>query len=485
MSGGRMTIPLSAHMGVSHEILEEHGVLDVLLGTDTKLFIDPKLLEHPTAPELAGSDKDIREYFSSLIAVHQRSEKVPRLQQIALGKIAIKEPQGLSIGYGNSRDSGTAIPITVARDSLKSLSEMLLVGVDDEKVMELLGLFVKDFGPDSISDLIAHIIYPRLCLYTQRIAAELKVPTQRFEINGQPYNLPAHPYKGHQLIFIPNDIVRDLPLATNWEEVIQAAQHNEKVRDAFNGIVGRAVRAFIKGIKKNPSLLTSSRDKMETLLQVYNEAEVEPYDIRKDPQAYDRLVKYAQELEAQVQASATKVESVDELITFVRTEVIEQYRRCIENNAGNTLLYHRKGKNAVDPTRPIKEDAAQTLFYLTADILCRVNNVFLSREPNAGQGAVDFSMGKGYLEKILVEIKKSNNNNLLDGFNKQLTSYIENEKAAHGFYVVVVVKENDNKNINSQLNQLKALYRQKISSKQPTPTLVVIDGLVHPSPSKR
>ncbi|QQS17405.1 hypothetical protein IPL44_03865 [Candidatus Saccharibacteria bacterium] len=480
----RKTIPLSQHLGLTHEQLEEIGILDVILGTDTKLFIDPKLLEGSQTPELHGSRDDIKNYFGDLIRIHKQSDKVPRLQQEAINRIAIKEPKGLSIGYGDSRDSGTAIAESVAKQSLRSLSEIILVGVEDERVMELLGLFIEGFGPDSISDLVIHIIYPRLCKATERIAKDLGVSTEKFEINNVKYQLPAHPFKKHQLIFIPYDVVRDLPLATDWEGVIAAAQYNSAMRQSFNEIVGDAVKEFIKGIKKNPSVLTGNKSKMETLIKVYADAEIEPYDIVTDPLSQNRITEYGASLPSTLDTTGQKPTNLTALIKLVNDKIIEQYRRCIEHNAGNTLLYKRKGQ-AVDPTQPVKEDAAQTLFFLVADIICAAHDVLLAREPNAGQGAVDFSLGTSYSDKVLVEIKKSTNGKLLDGYSNQLKSYIENEKAAHAFYVVVVVKKSNKTNRTSQLNELQKEYAKNIREKKKCPTLVVIDGLIHESPSKR
>ena len=480
----RLTITLSKYLGLTHEQLEEIGILDVILGTDAKLFIDPKLLDSSQTTELRGARQDVKDYFSDLIRIHKQSDKVPRLQMEAVSRIAIKEPKGLSIGYGDSRDSGTAIPEPVARQSLRSLSEMILVGVEDERVMELLGLFIKGFGPDSISDLVVHIIYPRLCKATERIALELNVTTQEFEIRDTKYQLPKHPFKEHQLIFIPYDVVCDLPIATDWAEVIDAAQHNAAARQSFNEIVGNAVKEFIKGIKKNPSILTSNKSKMETLLKVYENAEVEPYDIVTDPLSQNRITEYSASLPGMLDTTGNKPGNLSSLIKMIDEKIIAQYKRCIENNAGNTLLYKRTGQ-AVDPTKPVKEDAAQTIFFMVADILCAAHDVLLSREPNAGQGAVDFSLGTGYSDKVLVEIKKSTNNKLLDGYSNQLESYIENEKAAHAFYVVVVVQETSVSNKDSQLNELKRKYAENIRKRKKCPALVVVDGLIHASPSKR
>lgn len=64
---------------------------------------------------------------------------------------------------------------------------------------------------------------------------------------------------------------------------------------------------------------------------------------------------------------------------------------------------------------------------------CSLANIFLAREPNAGIGAVDFSLGKGYDTKILVEIKKSNNKELENGYKKQITAYEKSEASKHSF----------------------------------------------------
>lgn len=50
-------IPLSKHLGLERSDLEDHGVLDVDLGIDTKFFIDPLLLETSDISEFEGSRK--------------------------------------------------------------------------------------------------------------------------------------------------------------------------------------------------------------------------------------------------------------------------------------------------------------------------------------------------------------------------------------------------------------------------------------------
>src|SRR5258706_16397821 len=104
------TTSLSKYLGVKRKDLEKVDVFDAILGIDTKLFIDPKLVTRTKLPQFIYSKSLILNYFGRLIKIHKQSDKVERLQKIAQGMLAIPEPIGLSIGYGNKTDNGTSIP---------------------------------------------------------------------------------------------------------------------------------------------------------------------------------------------------------------------------------------------------------------------------------------------------------------------------------------------------------------------------------------
>ncbi|MEZ4114564.1 MAG: hypothetical protein R3B65_04030 [Candidatus Paceibacterota bacterium] len=78
---------------------------------------------------------------------------------------------------------------------------------------------------------------------------------------------------------------------------------------------------------------------------------------------------------------------------------------------------------------------------MIADLYCQQSNILLSGESDAGRGPVDFSLGIGYNEKVLVEIKKSTNKSLESGYKDQIEAYQKSEKAIQSFYVVIIVKE--------------------------------------------
>src|SRR3989344_6072872 len=224
----RKTISLSEYLKVSRSQLEDVGVFDTTLGIDTKLFVDPKLLIKSGVPEFKNSRITILRYFARLLKIHKQSHRVPRLLAKAKEMLAVPEPRGLSIGYGNKSDRGTAISRTLADKILLSASEILAVGIDDEELIEVLGLFVDGFGPDSMSDLTVSIVYSDFAAYTERIATELRLKTKTYLINGKKYNLPKHPFNDFQVIFVPLSLLRPLPIAVSWDEIAAAAEHNRR-----------------------------------------------------------------------------------------------------------------------------------------------------------------------------------------------------------------------------------------------------------------
>jgi hypothetical protein len=122
---------------------------------------------------------------------------------------------------------------------------------------------------------------------------------------------------------------------------------------------------------------------------------------------------------------------------------------------------------------------------MLADQYCQLADIMLAGESDSGRGPVDFALGTGYSQKTLVEVKKSNNNNLVDGFKKQIEAYQKSEKAIHSFYVVVIVKEQaKRKDFVSQLDAVSALYEENKNNGIKGPELIIVDGLIHPSPSK-
>lgn len=64
----------SEHFGIAPELMTKAGVLDPTLNVDTRLFIDPLLLESSSHPEMAeGARGTYEQHFSTVIKFLSRA----------------------------------------------------------------------------------------------------------------------------------------------------------------------------------------------------------------------------------------------------------------------------------------------------------------------------------------------------------------------------------------------------------------------------
>ncbi len=477
------TIALSKHLWITRNALEEKWVFDSNLWIDTKLFIDPKLLENSLIAEFTCSREKIFIYFRQLIKIIKWSTNSPQLRRKAIDMLAVPERKWLSIGYWNKSDNWMAIKENVAIDIIKSALEMILVWIEDPELLELLGLFIKWYWPDSMSDLVIHIIYDDLCTYTARISKELWVSTQEFIINEKIYALPKHPFLESQIIFIPTLLLRTLPIATSWEEMDSVISQNETLRNEWNDLIRWVIIDEVrkiedKNINKTKAINT---EKFKKLLELYQASNVNSYNLLTDEKWYYALSPFVENIKADfTHVTWESPKTGDELIKRVR-QFLEQFKRAIQDNGWAKLLYHKEERWTVIPSKAHNEDVSQALFYMLADQCCQQYNMMLAWESHAWLWHVDFSFGTWYDKKVIVEIKKWRNWNTVDGFESQLWSYISSENAIYGFYVVIELGWPNE--VNNPVKKLKETYPTWKNNLW-TSEIFYIDGRIYPSPSK-
>ncbi len=482
----RQTIALSTYLEIDPEILKENGVLDVMLGVDTPYFIDPRLvfLKNQEGVFLNSKEK-VQKYFSDLIRIIKASEDSPQLQKKAIDMVAAKEPRGLSIGYGNKTDTGPAVPKSVARKIVFTITELIKVGIDDPELVEIMVLFIDGYGPDSISDLISHILFDDLCLFTQAVAKKLDIKTKKYPINEVEYSLPSHPFKNHQIIFVPIDYVSALPLAYDWDSVQDAAAYNDKLRKDFSGILLPVIQ---EQLSKLNSLSSEERNKFKEtfkkLLKIYKDKDVQSYDINIDDRGFYSSKSFVEEYAKKFNSPQKVISSSEDMKNFVRN-VILSFKRHIEDMGNSNLLYHRTKTHAPIKDKPHREDVPQMIFNGIADVHCSYTNIPHARESKVSTGPIDFWFAKERNSKVLVEIKKSTNN-LIKGYTKQLSKYEKGELSCHSFYVVLKVKEEKRSKLKlvTDIEELENKYKENMKNGIKSPEVIIIDGLIHDSPSK-
>lgn len=102
----------------------------------------------------------------------------------------------------------------------------------------------------------------------------------------------------------------------------------------------------------------------------------------------------------------------------IAKKICYQFKYLIEEKGLWNSLYDDKGN-------PLNENHSQMLFYGIADTYCKANNIDISRENNNVNGMFDFKLSVRYFNKIVVEIMKSSNSQLLYCYKIQIPIYMK------------------------------------------------------------
>ncbi len=472
-----MAVLFSDYCGINKKELEKQGVFNSIIGLDTKLFLDPHLLKITKIPGFLHSRSRIKKYYEDIIKlllVYERSGD--RAWREALKRLRFKETKGVFIGYGVHDGDGNAIGFGLAQRLIDAAVEIIGMGIKDPEIFELIGLFEEGFGADRLSDMTIAIIRDDIYGYTQNIVKKFKIKnTINLKYRDKNYILPKHPYKNKPILLLPKELLRDLPVALTWEGIDHVVSANRELRERLNKLIGGVWKNKIKK-KQLRDFIFSDKNNVKTLIEAYKQSKTGHYDFEKDPEGeviwYELGEKFASTNPLTLKITAYNTEGLAGIVK----NIIEQFRRNIEFNGLNEHLYIKEGFKYI----PRHERFAQRLFYATADTYCNANNLDISREPNAGSGPVDFKFSSGYRARILVEIKLSSNRQLIHGFQKQLPAYQESENTKRSVYVVIKVTKSD-----KQIKQLLEVKKQEIKDGKKVPDIIVIDGYIKPSASKR
>jgi hypothetical protein len=363
---------------------------------------------------------------------------------------------------------------------MQTAKEIVDLGVVDPDLFVALSLFEEGIGPDRISDMATNIILPDLLAFNLRVLKQLRVPTKRLTItlkNGNSYteHLPTNPFEKSEtpIILVPSDILRDLPIATDWSDVADAAARNAALRHKVNKQVAEIFRR--KTLKDKVALrrwAMSSKSEFETYLELLKAAGHKPYDIASDPLGelvWRRIAETIAE-DQPFKVSDPKKLTADGVAQVVK-KIVDQFQFLIEQRRLSEDLYHK--------SKPRPEKASQRLFFAVAHSYCKANNLDLTPEADTGNGPVDFKMSSGFDGRVLVEIKLSTNSKVVAGYEKQLSTYKDAEETTRGFYVVLDVGKMGKKD-----ERLIAVKNRETKAGKRTSEIIFVDGRRRPSASK-
>lgn len=465
----------SKHFGVPAAAFNAAKLLDPILNSDTKLFIDPLLVWKSQNPIIMRDGrKAVETAFSNVIGLLEISgSEGDAAWKGAYKALNLDERAETSLGYGAARNTGSSRPPKLRNGILRTAKEIVTLGVKNPNMIPLMGVFEEGVGPDTLSDMTTNFLLPTLCEITEAFSLAHGVPTQQFGSRYGDRKLPANPYlPGCPVVLVPRDLLRDLPLAADWADVSRVVNEVREIRDAVNKMFGNLAKATVTQKKaalrrvtfSSPGLLRKLIDAVATASESYDEkADLDGYYqfrrlLGEDPTPFVGKLK----------APARK--DASSLMATVKA-IIDHYQALIENNNMWELLWNG--------TIPRHERASQLLFFAVANIMCAVNNVDISPETNSGGGPVDFKFSTGFNDRVLVELKLSKGA-VVHGYKTQLETYKKAAATKAGIFIIM-----DIGGMGRKLRTIEKLAADARARGEQASEIIVIDARRQRSASKR
>lgn len=471
----KYTSPLtfSRSFGVDGRRISDLGSFDPILGADTPLFIDPLLLKQSSAPEMQAAHRRLSDYFGDIYRIIRASRAAGDLMwREAQRLLSLHEIPETCLGYGAGTTAGRAWGSQSTGALMTRAKELIDRGVDDPRLFLLVGLFSDNVGADMISDMTTNIILSDLVDFTRRICGELEIPMSATltVASRKVVRLPENRELGNGVVLVPADILRELPIAKDYEDIWEAAAHNAALRDQVNNHLG----GIWEGLTK--------RKKADTLREMMGDPEFvrrmiaglmgrreRSYDIRRDPEGHVFWADLAYTIATEeplelIQPTAHTVEELDRIVVAI----IGQFRFLLEQRDLWRVLHDTPSRKT--------EKTAQRLFFSVAFSYVQANNLDIIPEADTGNGPVDFKFSVGAHPKVLVELKLSKGR-VEHGYTDQLPTYMDAEDADVGHYVVLDVGS-----LREKWNSLQRLHSERADSRM---RIHLIDATVRESASRR
>jgi hypothetical protein len=451
-------------------------VLDPTLNVDVRLFIDPMLLALSKHSEMRAASGTFRTFFSTVIKLLAASKKEGDVAwREAARRLRFPEVPGTCLGYSAASIGGSAFGPGLSRRVLTTAKEIVDLGVTDPDLFVALPLLEEGVGPDLISDMTTNIVLPELLAFNERVLRSFEIPLRQIDLGGRAALLPINPVDRRQgpVILMPKDVLRELPVAYDWDSVIDAAAKNALLRAKTNSLIGELWKAKTRRQKKSVrEAVLASKEAFSTLLEAIHETAPRNYDFETDPEGLliwrSLLTAAARDHPMALMLSAKA--SADDVLAIVM-RIVEQFKFLIEDKGLWKELWHDGAR------RP--EKSAQRLFFAVAHSYCDANDLDISPEMDTGTGSVDFKISVGASAKVIVETKLSDNSKVVSGYEKQLEVYKKSERTTKGVYVVI-----DIGGMGKRDQAILKLKNERAGKGLPSSEVVFIDGNVRVSASK-
>ncbi|MDN4632372.1 hypothetical protein QCD71_12660 [Sphingomonas sp. PsM26] len=468
-------ILFSKHFKIDPKKLDAAKLLDTILNSDTKLFIDP-LLIYKSQNILIKRDgrKAIKQSFNNVIGLIDISGvEGDAAWKGAFKALKLDERPETSLGYGGAGNSGSSPPAKTRNAILRTAKQIITLGEKNPDMIPLMGLFEEGVGPDILSDMTTNFLLPVLCEITEEFCSANSIPCRQF---GEQYgnrSLPENPCRlSEPVILVPRDLLRDLPLAADWSDVSRVVLEVNEVREAVNQIFGNFAKATVTEKKRAIREVSLNSVHILRLILSAVAGASESYDEKADLDGFYQFRKILYQ-DPQVFAGMVKPPAAMDATTLRATvlSIIDQFKNQVEHNNMWELLWNGDS--------PRHERASQLLFFAVANVMCAVNDVDISPETNSGGGPVDFKFSTGFRGRLVVEMKLSKGT-VESGYKTQLEIYKKAAATSAGIFVVM-----DIGGMGMKLRKIERMRDAAIAAGEQADDIIVIDARRKASASKR
>jgi hypothetical protein len=233
----------------------ELDFVDVDLGVDNRLYLDPYAIQLRHDEWSEGCGDHIRSFFEEVLDA-LRKKNLARAEHLLSN---LHEPNETCLGQSKGKPSGRGVGPEKASDLAKALADSrafktgLLTDISEAE------LFIRNIGPDTISDLTTNILRGLLAEYTKAQCELHGVPTENVAELGPAWSLAQLDWvagvfrlprwKQHPILLVPKFSVRRR-VSLNSQEFYN---HHmiEFLRQEYLQAGGALVRTFKKSGKQH------------------------------------------------------------------------------------------------------------------------------------------------------------------------------------------------------------------------------------------
>ena len=421
-------ILVSDYLKIEYTLFEEKGIFDAVVNRDSAFFINIIRLKKATVKEFAGSYQLINSFFDELALLLENADDCTmsdKCYKAAYKKFDFSEVNGINLGFSESL-SGAGFGPGLRKQVVKDAYTMVKKGIKAPELFHLLQLFEENVGPDRLSDMIATIILPDIEQYTLKVEQELGICPENYPDEVFENGFWINPFKKCPFLFLPEEILHQLPVARDWSEVEDVVFKNNVIRQEINFEIGEewkkwAARDRKEYLKKH---IFMDPETCARVLDGYRREDLDYYNFSEDDQYF--ILKLWQRVKGkfEVQSGYDLSEEIGSIDAAV--EIVEIFKDWVENNRGWAEIIEAG------------EKTVQRLIHLSAKYYLVENNLDMSCEANEGPGPVDFKISRGN-DKTVVELKLSSNQDYMHGYEEQVERYAKAEKTQNMVYVLVDV----------------------------------------------